>query len=102
MDKGLARTAARSEMAGIEQEMAVRSGQYYLPLSPRKSSGDVKDESRFEKEKLAFHERVRKGYKELANAEKDRFVVVKAMMRPGAVYESVKADLLKFIKRDSQ
>ena len=36
------------------------------------------DETRFEQEDLAFHERVRTGYLDLARAEPDRFVIIDA------------------------
>jgi len=36
------------------------------------------DETRFEREDLAFHERVRAGYLELAQHEPRRFVIVEA------------------------
>ncbi|HEU4400825.1 MAG TPA: dTMP kinase, partial [Candidatus Polarisedimenticolia bacterium] len=37
-----------------------------------------KDETRFEQEDLAFHERVRAGYLDLAHEEPDRVVVIDA------------------------
>jgi len=42
------------------------------------SGGRPTDETRFEKEKIDFHEKVRQGYLTLAGLEPDRFVVVDA------------------------
>ncbi len=46
---------------------------------------------RFEREDLAFHERVRTGYLELAAREPDRFVVIDALGTPGTVRKRVLA-----------
>jgi dTMP kinase len=54
-------------------------------------------ESRFEKETLAFHQRVREGYLELARKEPDRFVRIDAAEeegRVGAQIENVLSDHL--------
>lgn len=53
------------------------------------------DETRFEKETLEFHERVRQGYLALAAAEKNRFLVVDA----GGTREQVFSDIVSGINR---
>ncbi len=53
------------------------------------------DETRFERETLAFHERVRQGYLALAAAEKDRFLVVDA----GGTQAQVFAEIVSGINR---
>jgi dTMP kinase len=52
-------------------------------------------ESRFEEEDLAFHERVREGYLELARHQKDRFIVIDASQEPDQVRDAICADLAK-------
>ena len=46
-------------------------------------------ETRFENEKLSFHNNVRKGYLELAKSEPDRFVVIDASVEAGFVREAI-------------
>jgi dTMP kinase len=46
-------------------------------------------ETRFEKEAVAFHEKVRKGYLELARQEPRRFVVVDAMKDEDDVRQNI-------------
>jgi dTMP kinase len=50
-------------------------------------------ESRFEKEKSAFHERVRAGYLELARREPRRFVIIDAAAEEQAVGRQIEAAL---------
>jgi dTMP kinase len=50
-------------------------------------------ETRFEKEKLIFHENVRKGYLELAGKEPERFVVIDASGDEHRVREKILAEL---------
>jgi len=52
-------------------------------------------EDRFEKEALAFHEKVRKGYLTLANLEPERFRVIDASRDPQPVHDDIVAILLK-------
>ena len=47
------------------------------------------DESRFERETLKFHQRVRQGYLALAAAEKDRFLVVDARETQEQVFTEI-------------
>ena len=46
-------------------------------------------EGRFEEEKLEFHQRVREGYLELANAEPDRFHIIDASQDEQKVRDSI-------------
>ncbi len=55
-------------------------------------------ETRFENEKLQFHESVRNGYLELARQEPDRFVVVNASLDPSNVSEQILEHLEKYFK----
>ena len=51
--------------------------------SSEASSGETADEhswSRFEEEEVAFHERVRQGFLQLAGREKERFVILNALL----------------------
>jgi dTMP kinase len=50
-------------------------------------------EGRFEDEAVEFHERVRRGYLELAAADEHRFRVIKADKKPDAVEKAVIAAL---------
>lgn len=50
------------------------------------AEGTVISEGRFDSESLEFHERVRKGYLELAHASPDRIIVVEADGEPDAVF----------------
>ena len=53
--------------------------------------GRVDDESsrRFEEEPLAFHRRVRRGYRDLVRAEPERWQVVDGLMSPDEVFDTV-------------
>jgi dTMP kinase len=55
-------------------------------------------ESRFETEALAFHQRVRDGYLDLARREPQRFAVIDAALDAAAVGEQITAVLETFIK----
>ena len=46
-------------------------------------------EERFELESLAFHQRVRDGYLQLAHEEPERFVIIDATGRPDEVAEAI-------------
>lgn len=56
-------------------------------------------ETRFEKEKLVFHEKVRKGYLELADMEPDRFVIIDASTDENRVKETILAELANRFKQ---
>jgi dTMP kinase len=55
-------------------------------------------ETRFENEKLQFHESVRNGYLELARQEPDRFIVVDASADPSNVWDQIFEQLEKCFK----
>ena len=56
-------------------------------------------ESRFETETLAFHERVREGYLDLARRESRRFAVIDAARDAAAVSQQIDAALAAFVAR---
>lgn len=56
----------------------------------RNSRHGLGAEARFENEQLPFHERVRRGYLELARLESGRFRVVDASPQPEAVHREVR------------
>jgi dTMP kinase len=56
-----------------------------------------KSETRFENEKLQFHEQVRKGYLELARVSPERFVVVDASKDPLEVKKNILMHLEKIL-----
>lgn len=56
------------------------------------------EESRFEKERLAFHQRVRAGYLDLARREPMRFVIIDAAVDEQAVREQIEAALKAHFK----
>ena len=55
----------------------------------RNNSRGLEKEARFENEELAFHERVRRGYRSLAEREPDRIRIVDASGNPEAVQQQV-------------
>lgn len=59
-------------------------------------------ESRFETEALAFHQRVRAGYLDLARREPRRFTVIDAAVDAAAVSRQIEAALAAFIKQRSE
>jgi dTMP kinase len=56
----------------------------------RNSSRGLETEARFENEDLAFHGRVRQGYRELAEREPDRFRVIDASASPDEIQDRVR------------
>jgi len=59
-------------------------------------------ETRFENERLEFHEKVRKGYLELARLEPERFVVLDAAANPEKVRETILGHLENHLKNQRQ
>jgi len=57
-------------------------------------------ETRFEKEALAFHARVREGYLRLAGNEPDRFVIIDAAVSLEEVWQQLLKTLKKTFKQD--
>ncbi len=58
----------------------------------------VGHESRFEKEAIAFHEKVRAGYLELARLEPQRFNIINAAQSPDKVFAEICESLSSHIK----
>lgn len=65
----------------------------------RNSSRGLEAEARFENEDIAFHERVREGYRELASREPDRFRVVDASAAPEEIQNRVRRIVDDMLKR---
>jgi len=62
------------------------------------SGGRTGNETRFENEKLAFHEKVRSGYLELSRLESDRYIVVDAVQSEKQVQKEIERTLSTLIK----
>jgi dTMP kinase len=62
------------------------------------SGGRTDLESRFEEEALAFHEKVRQGYLDLARQEPKRFRIIHAGEEPRRVTAEVEAKLAAFLR----
>jgi dTMP kinase len=60
-----------------------------LDRARHRDASKTVDESRFEREEMAFHERVRRGYLELAKRAPRRFLVVDGSGGPEAVHRRV-------------
>lgn len=52
--------------------------------------GEVQGPDRFERERLDFHEKVRRGFLQIARAEKDRFVVLDASQGVADLHDQIK------------
>jgi dTMP kinase len=70
-----------------------------LQREASRNAGQSRD--RFERESLAFHEKIREGYLQLAAGEPDRFVVVDAAQEPSAVHEAIFNRIAPWINRGS-
>jgi dTMP kinase len=57
------------------------------------------DESRFEAEAVAFHEKVRAGYLELARLEPDRFRIIDAAQTQDQVFAAMKKVVSSLLKQ---
>jgi dTMP kinase len=57
------------------------------------------DESRFEAEAVAFHEKVRAGYLELARLEPDRFRIIDAAQTQDQVFVAMRKVMSSFLKQ---
>lgn len=60
-----------------------------LKRSVERLNSENSEEDRFEKEALAFHQKVRQGFLELAKYEPDRFRVIDAAKDPGEVHSDI-------------
>ena len=58
-----------------------------------RGGGRNSDESRFEQETLAFHDKVRKGYLDLAEKEPHRIVMLDASLTEDKVFEQIRQSL---------
>ncbi len=63
-----------------------------------RSGGRDDSESRFEREKLLFHEKVRQGYLQLAAAEPQRFRIIDASMPARDVGKAIISELQQFME----
>ena len=75
---------------------------FYLKLSPeeafkRKNKNTPLD--RIEKEGIAFHARVAKGYDYIASLENERFCVIDASKTPDEIFEKIKSELNNLINK---
>ncbi len=55
--------------------------------------------NRLDREELAFHRRVRRGYRELARAEPDRIRVINAKLAPDRVETAIRRHAQRFLKK---
>ncbi len=58
-------------------------------LKRLREEGKIEGESRFEKEDLNFHKRVRTGYLEIAGKEPDRFHLLCALNPPERIHREI-------------
>jgi dTMP kinase len=65
------------------------------------SGGRTQAETRFEQEKLAFHQAVRDGYLDIARREPGRFRIIDADQSPQAVARSIEAELESVLPKKS-
>jgi dTMP kinase len=73
---------------------------YYLDLDPRIGLSRVGARGvldRMEREALAFHQAVRRGYRKLAKEEKKRIVTLDASMSRDALQAEIQSDLRSFL-----
>ncbi len=70
-----------------------------LERARAREAGGPEDENRFEQEDLAFHERVRSGYLNLARHEPRRFTVIDARGTPAQVHDRVHPAVNRFLGR---
>ena len=62
------------------------------------NGGRTDDESRFEKEALAFHEKIRAAYREIARRDPDRFYIVDASQDPATVHKEILTGLQRLLR----
>ena len=68
-----------------------------LDRARRREHTKIADETRFEQEDLAFHQRVRSGYLDLAKQAPDRLVVIDARGTPDEVHSRALAAASRFL-----
>ena len=54
--------------------------------------------NRLDREELAFHRRVRRGYRELSRSEPDRIRVINAKLDPDRVEAAIRRHAQRFLK----
>ncbi len=104
LDRGLIRQLHQLACGGLMPELTL-----LLDLDPRigidrawhriHADDAHAQESRFEAETLAFHQRVRDGYLDLAHREPHRFAVIDAAPKPERVSEQIESVLADRFKR---
>jgi dTMP kinase len=67
----------------------------------RNEASSQQGQDRFERETLDFHSKVRKGYLDLANEYKERFVVIDASLSPDEMEKEIFRNIESHLKRDS-
>ena len=82
---------------------------FYLDIPPKiglkrinakeKKRFQKKGLDRIESEKIAFHEKIRKGFHKIAKKEKKRFYIINSKLSPENVFYQVKEILDKFLKK---
>ncbi|OGW38972.1 MAG: dTMP kinase [Nitrospirae bacterium GWD2_57_9] len=68
----------------------------------RNSSRGLETEARFENEEISFHERVRRGYRALADAAPDRYRLMDASPRPDEIQNRIRAIVDATLERREQ
>ena len=71
----------------------------YLDIDPRKGLERVKNENKYdriESEKIAFHEKVRKGFHLIAKKKKNKFFIIDANKSKDAIFDETKQILKRF------
>jgi len=89
------RTINEIAVAGTQPDLT-----FFLNISPEKGMARAKkreDLDRLELEKMEFHQAVYKGYLELSNIYKDRFVMINADQSPEAVHQEIISHFEEFI-----
>ena len=76
---------------GLKRTGGQQTQLFDLDADARSGARRMDDESsrRFEEEPLAFHRRVRRGYRDLVRAEPERWEVVDGLMSPDEVFDAV-------------
>jgi dTMP kinase len=67
----------------------------------RNDSLALNGQARFEQEKTAFHQKVRQGYLDLANAFPERFAVIDASLAPNEVEEKIMEKLVPLLSPET-
>ncbi len=60
-----------------------------LKRAKKRILGQINKEERFEKEKISFHEKVRKGFLKIAKEDRSRMVVIDGMKSPEEIHQEI-------------